>query len=238
MFSTKLFQKSVSAVAMTAVMTVFSMVTLASAPAVGAELTVVGQVTVNGSAAVSGSTIASGSTISTGEGSSATINLGKMGRIELLANSALSLNFNQGQMTVVMSSGKARLMNTAGVATTVATKHVTVIADAAQSNSFGVEIECAHTHVDTFAGLVTMRTGNSDKQVAAGSNSIAGNAEQTGCQPCYRPDKTPLPVASIGSLPVAAILLLVGGTIGTAILVGTKNDNENTGTGVVVSPVR
>ncbi len=238
MFITNILKKSLSALTLSAVVCTFSMVSLAGGAQTGADVTVIGQVAVNGTAAVTGATIASGSTVSTGEGSSATVNISKVGRIELLANSSMTLNFNAGQMTIVMSSGKARLMNTAGIATTVATKDTTVIADSSQSNSFGVEIECGHTHVDTVAGLVTMRTGTSDKQVAAGSSSVAGNVAQTGCQPCYRPDKTPLPVASIGSLPIAAILLLVGGTIGTAIIVGTKNDNENTGTGVVVSPVR
>lgn len=235
---TNIINKTISVLALSALMTSFSMVTLAGTAKVNGEITVVGQVSVNGASVVSGSTVASGSVITTGENASASINLGKAGRVEILSNSNITLNFGAAEITAVMTSGKARIMNTAGVATTIATKDATVIADSSQANSFAVEIECAHTHVDTVAGLVTMRTGNNDKQVAAGMNSVAGNAAQTGCQPCYRPDTAPLPLASIGSLPIAAILALVGGTIGTAILVGTRGDSEATGTAVVVSPVR
>jgi len=238
MRNTNVIKKAISLVTLTAMMSTFSMVALAGSKTANAEITVSGQVSVNGTTAVSGATVVSGSTITTGGNSSATINLGKAGRIEVLANSGITINFNAAEITAIMTAGKARFMNAAGVATTVAAKDATVIADSSQSNSFAVEMECGHTHVDTIAGLVTMRTGNSDKQVAAGMNSVAGNPAQTGCQPCYRPDLAPLAVASIGSLPIAAILLLVGGTIGTAIIVGTKNDSETTGTTVVVSPVR
>lgn len=237
MRNTNILRKLTSALTLVAMMSTFSMVTLAGTTSANAEISVVGQVSVNGAAAVSGSTIVSGSVITTGEGSSATVNLGKAGRVEVLPNSSLTLNFSAAEITAVMTSGKARVMNSAGIATTIATKDATVIADSSQSNSFSVEIECSHTHVDTVAGLVTMRTGTSDKQVAAGISSVAGNASQTGCQPCYRPDATPLPVASIGSLPIAAILALVGGTIATAILIGSS-DNGSSGTATVVSPVR
>ena len=67
------------------------------------------------------------------------------------------------------------------------TKDATVIADSSQSDNFLVQVECSHTHVDTTSGLVTMRTGSSDKQVVAGTSAIAGNLAQKGCAPCLRP---------------------------------------------------
>lgn len=238
MLSKNLMTKSVSLLTLVAVWCTFSMVALAGTKDANGEVTVIGQVSVNGTAVATGATIVSGSTITTGEGSTATISLGKAGRVELLANSNATLRFSASEITAVISSGKIRVNNNAGVATTVAARSATVIADASQSNSFAVELECGHTHVDSIAGIVTMRTGEFDKQVAAGTSEVAGNMNQTGCQPCYRADKTPLPVASIGALPIAAILLLVGGTIGTAIIVGTQGDSTTTGTTVVVSPVR
>src|SRR5688572_15065961 len=83
------------------------------------EITVVGQVTVNGQPAVSNSTIVSGSTIVTGSNSSAIISLGKTGRIEVLADSNFVLNFSESNIVGILSSGKARVANAAGVATTV-----------------------------------------------------------------------------------------------------------------------
>lgn len=230
--------KSASLFTLMAILSTFSMAALAvTAPAAG-EITATGQVAVNGTPAVSGSTVLSGSVISTGENSAATINLGSAGRFELLANSSVTLNFSAGEITAVMSTGKARVMNNAGVATTVTTKDAAILADAVQASSFDVEIECSHTHVDTFAGAVTMRSGTNDKMVAAGTNASVGNPNQAGCAPCYRPDSSVVPVASIGSMPVTAILLLIGGAIGTAVYVGQRGDSTTSGTATVISPAR
>lgn len=197
------------------------------------EITVRGQVTVNGQTAVSNATILSGSTIVTGAGSNAIISLGKVGRIEVMENSSITLNFSENSITAVLSSGKARIANAVGVAATVATKDATVIADSSMADNFTVEVECSHTHVDAIAGMVTMREGTSDKQVAAGTSASVGNLTQTGCKPCLRPDSAP-PVR-VGGWPW--LLLIAAGVAGAAILLGT-NENDSGGGAVVVSPTR
>jgi hypothetical protein len=216
------------------------MVAFAAAPNVTGVISVIGQVTVNGQPAVTNSTVISGSTITTGANSSAIINLGKIGRVELAADSNITLKFADNSIVGILSSGKARVSNTSGIATTITTKDSAVIADAGQANSFAVEVECSHTHVDTMSGLVTMRTGNNDKQVAAGTDATAGNLSQTGCQPCLRPNSAP-PVATLGlgALPIALILLAVAGAVGTAIIIGSNNETVLTpGQPIVVSTTR
>lgn len=237
MLSKNLIKKSLTLMTALAFWCVSSMVVLAAPKDITGEITVSGQVTVNGQAVVSNSTIVSGSSIVTGDNSTAVISLGKTGRVELLANSNITLKFTDTGITGVMSNGKIRVSNAAGVATTIATKDATVLADAGQANSFAVEIECSHTHLDTISGLVTMRTGNNDKQVAAGTDAVAGNLSQTGCQPCLRPGPD-VPVASIGALPLLAILLAAAGGIGTAIIIGGKNETTTGGGTVVVSTIR
>lgn len=216
---------------------VSSMVALAAPKDITGDITVSGQVTINGQAVVSNSTVVSGSNIVTGDNSTAVISLGKTGRVEVLANSSITLKFNEIGITGILSSGKARVSNTAGVATTITTKDAAIIADAGQSNSFAVEVECSHTHVDTISGLVTMRTGNNDKQVAAGTDAVAGNLSQTGCQPCVRPGPD-VPVASIGALPLVAILLAAAAGVGTAVVLGNSSDTTTGGGVVVVSTIR
>jgi len=213
------------------------MVALAAPKDITGDITVSGQVTVNGAAVVSNSTIISGSSVVTSDNSTAIISLGKTGRIELLANSNITLKFNETGITGILSQGKARVSNSAGVATTITTKDATVLADAGQANSFAVEVECSHTHVDTISGLVTMRTGSNDKQVAAGTDAVAGNLSQTGCQPCVRPGPD-VPVAAIGTLPLLAILLAAAGGVGAAILLGSDNETTTGGGTVVVSTNR
>ncbi|MEP6703344.1 MAG: hypothetical protein ABJB34_00905 [Acidobacteriota bacterium] len=228
------FRKITTSLTAAAVLCVYSMVGLAATRDLTGEITVTGQVSVNGQSAVSNSTIISGSTVVTGPGSSAVISLGKVGRIEVMADSNIVLNFSDSSIVGILSSGKVRVSDAAGVATTVTTKDTTVIADAAQANNFLVEVECSHTHVDTASGLVTMREGSSDKQVAAGTTATAGNLSQTGCQPCLRPNSAP-PVRIAG---FPWLLLAAAGVAGVAILLGGNNTTTPGGTVIIVSPTR
>lgn len=237
MLSKNLIHKSFTLLTAIAVWCVFSMVALAAPKDITGEITVTGQVTVNGQSVVSNSTVVSGSSIITVDNSTAVISLGKTGRVELLANSNITLKFTDSGITGILSVGKVRVSNAAGVATTITTKDAAIIADAGQNNSFAVEVECSHTHVDTVSGLVTMRSGNNDKQIAAGTDAVAGNLSQTGCKPCLRPGPG-VPVASIGTLPLVAILLAAAGGVGTAILVGSQSETTTGGGTTVVSAVR
>lgn len=210
------------------------MVVLAVPKDVTAEITVSGQVTVNGQSAISNSTVISGSTIVTGANSSAIVSLGKTGRVEILADSNLVLNFSATGITGILSSGKARVSNAPGVAATITTKDATVIADAGQADTFLVEVECSHSHVDAATGVVTLREGATDRQVAAGTSATAGNLSQTGCKPCLRPDSAP-PVKAGGLW----VWLAVIGVAGVAVFYGLKDeDPDDGGEVIVVSPVR
>lgn len=232
MFVKNCFSKFIASFTAIAVLCVSSSFAFVGGKDVTGEITISGQVTVNGQNAVSNATIVSGSTIVTGANSNAVISLGKMGRVEVMADSNIVLNFSDNSIVGVLSAGKARVSNAPGVAATVSTKHTTVIADVSQADNFLVEVECGHTHVDTTAGVVTMREGIADKQIAAGTSATAGNLEQTGCQPCLRPDSAPK--VRTGGWPW--LFLIAGGVAAAAILIGTNN-NPGGGT-VVVSPTR
>jgi len=241
MLGTNTIRKSITVMTAVAVWCVYSMVALAAPPPdITGEITVSGQVTVNGQAAMSNSTIASGATVNTAKGSSAVVSLGKLGRVEMSEDSGMTLKFSEGSLIAMMTSGKARFMSNAGVATTVTTKNATILGDTGQANSFAVEVECSHTHVDTASGLVTMREGTSDKQVAAGTSAVAGDLSQAGCKPCMRPGSAaPVPVAGIGTAGLALILLGAAGAVGAAVFLGSEDNDITTGGGtVIVSPVR
>lgn len=235
MLGTNRFRKLITSFTAVAVLCVYSSVVLAASKDLTGEITVTGQVLVNGQTAVSNATIISGSTIVTGADSGAVVSLGKTGRVEVLADSNLVLNFSDGSIVGILSSGKTRVSNAAGVATTITTKDATIIADAGQSDNFSVEVECSHTHVDTTSGLVTMREGSTDKQIAAGTSASAGNLSQTGCKPCLRPNSAP-PVRFGGPW---WLILAAAGVAGTAILLGRRQNDTTIGGGtIIVSPTR
>jgi hypothetical protein len=228
-------RKFISITTLAAVWCVYSMVAFAMPVDNAGEITVTGQVTVNGQPAVSNSTLLSGAVIVTSAGSSAVVSLGKLGRVEILADSNLTLRFTDNSIVGVLSSGKARVSNSAGTAATVTTKDTTVIADSGQADNFLVEVECSHTHVDTTTGVVTMRIGSTDKQVVAGTTAVAGNLVQQGCAPCLRPNSTP-PTAVAG---FPWLLLVAAGAAGIGIWLGTQSDDTSFGGGVgIISPVR
>lgn len=229
------FRKITTLFTLAAVWCVYSMVAFALPKDAAGEITVSGHVTVNGQTAVSNSTVLSGSQIVTGADSSAIVSLGRTGRIEILANSSLTLSFSDNTIIGTLSEGKYRISNAAGVATTMATKNATVIGDTGQANNFLIEVECSHIHVDTTSGVVTMREGTKDKQVAAGTTATAGDLTQTGCKPCLRPGSAP-PVAIAGW---PWLILVAAGVAGAAIFLGTRENDTTLGGGaVIVSPTR
>lgn len=242
----KIIRKSVSLLAAVAVWSAFSMSVIAAPDDMMGEITVTGgQVTVNGQNVASGSTISSDNTIVTGTNATATINLGKNGRVEILSDSTLNLKFSNNSIVGMLTAGKIRVTNSAGVATSVTTRNATVIADAGQANSFGVDVGCAdearctQTFVETSTGMVTLRNGSTDKQVAAGTDATFGNPSQTGCKPCLRPGSVPpVATAGFGTGAVAALLLAAGGAALAAIFFSRKNDVELGGGAIVVSTTR
>lgn len=242
MLGKNIIRKSITFLTAIAVWSAFSMTAIAAPTDVMGEITVNGQVTVNGQSLISNSTLASGGTIVTGANSSAVVNLGKTGRVEILSDSSVTLKFTDNSIVGMLMAGKVRVSNTAGVAATVTTRNSTVIADAGQSNTFGVDVGCAdeerctQTFVETTAGLVTLRNGTSDKQVAAGTDASFGNPSQTGCKPCLRPGTSaPVVTAGLGAGAIAAILLAAAGAVGAAVLLNTNSGNETElGGGAVV----
>lgn len=240
MINKTFIHKTIAACLALAVWSVSSMVALAATPQSNGEITVTGTVTVDGRNAVSGSTVVSGSAINTAENSSAVVSLGKIGRVELGPNTALTLKFDNSGIYGTLNSGKVRVMNMNGFNANITTLEGLTIADANQANTFVVEKECGHTHVDTITGLVTLRSGGNDKQVAAGTDALAGSLQQTGCKPCIRKGtEAPVPVLGLGLGPLVGLLLAAGIAAGTAVIIGgSKSDVNSGGNTTVLSPSR
>jgi hypothetical protein len=245
MLGKQIVRKSTTFLLATVILCVYSMVALAAPQDVTGEITINGSVMVNGQQAVSSSTIVSGSTIVTAANSSAIINLGKNGRVEVLDDSSLTLKFTENSITGMLSTGKVRVSNAAGIGTTFTTANSTVIADTSQANSFSIDVgcgdgaKCAQTFVETVSGLVTLRSGSTDKQVAAGTDASIGNPSQEGCKPCLRPNPNPgvFPVSGISSGALAALLIAVAAGVGAAIFFGTRGDAfDDIGGGPVKNP--
>ncbi len=112
-------RKALSMCLVVATIATYSMVALAGSERVAGELSVSGKiingetpfVKVNGEAAQSGRSIFSSSTIATPENASATINIGKVGKIELAPNTTLALSFDEKGINGDLLAGRVTVLN-------------------------------------------------------------------------------------------------------------------------------
>jgi len=230
-------RKSIAFSVAVAVLSVYSMVALATPGQKGpsGELSVSGQVTVNGQAAISGATIFTDSVVTTGANSSAVVSLGKLGRVELFPNSSVKVSFSEANISASLEAGRIQVSTLAGVSAIVTAKDGAAVADARQASTFMVDIECGNMIVASQGGLVELRAAGKSVPVAAGTSESAGTP-QPGTR-CTRLTKS----ESFGKLSggaLAALLLAAGGAVAAAILAGNSNDLNFGGTVVVVSPTK
>lgn len=121
----KMIKGALTVCSMSAVLTVSSMVALAGSVKPVGELTVSGsdgQATVNGEPVKSGRTVFASSTITTPEGTTAILNMGKGGKIELAPGTTYTIapdgslsggSLSNGSLTV-LSGDSINVMNSAG----------------------------------------------------------------------------------------------------------------------------
>jgi hypothetical protein len=230
-------RKSIAFALAIAVLSVYSMVALASPGQKNAgELSVSGQVTVNGQAAISGATVFSDSVIVTAANSSAVVSLGKLGRVELMQNTTVKLSFTDNNISASLDAGRLNVATTAGVSAIVTAKDGAAVADASQAANFLVDVECGDMRVNSQGGMVELRAGGKTTAISAGTTETAGTP-QPGTR-CTRLSRPPMPGISGGAL--AALLIAAGGAVAAAILAGRSSNNDiNFGGSVtVVSPTK
>jgi hypothetical protein len=99
------------------------------------QLIASGPVTVNGNKAITGTTVFTGSNIAVdcANGNSAFVNLGRLGRIELVAGTRLTLRFSDGMISGDLQDGKAIISTPGGVKVAVNTPDGVVSTDCAQT---------------------------------------------------------------------------------------------------------
>jgi hypothetical protein len=231
MISKNWSRKPIAACVAVAILSVYSMVVLASpaAKAPSAELTISGQVTVNGESMVSGGTVFSDSVITTAEKSSATVNLSKLGRVDLSPSSNLKLSFNEKSIMGLLDNGTAHVSTLAGTAVNFTTKDGVVVVDGSQATSFTVNVVKGVTFLTTHSGLAQLHVGSAVKNVAAGESVTAGTPNPKD-DPGDDDDKM-----SGGEL--AALLLLGAGAVAGILYAAMHNNDLNFGgSDIVVSP--
>jgi hypothetical protein len=138
-------RRTVSSGLMVAILATYSMVALANDGKATGELTVsalsfsgeASSVTVNGEAAKSGRTVFSSSTIVTPENSSAVINMGKAGQIEIAPNSNITLSFDSSSAHADLNSGSVTVLNSANGVSVTANGSTSVLPAGSSASASG-----------------------------------------------------------------------------------------------------
>ena len=174
MISKTLLRKFIAVWVTAAILTMTSVMTAATPVVRSGGLSVTGQVTVDGQNVISGGTFFSDSTIVTAADSSATLSLGRLGRIELPANSSLTLSLTDNTLVGTLHAGRGYVTTPAGVFVNIATKDGLVSVDGTRATSFTINSE-NNTMVATETGLAELRTRDGIEEIGSGQNAVAGS---------------------------------------------------------------
>lgn len=140
MNSKTMIRKALSLCLIVAIYATYSMVALAGTERIAGELLISGKnssVKVNGETAQSGRSIFSSSTVSTPENTSAIINLGKLGKLELAPNTTANISFTDKGINGDLLSGKITVLGAADAVSIKTTEGKTVKLNAGESVSTG-----------------------------------------------------------------------------------------------------
>jgi hypothetical protein len=230
------FRKALAIALMLSVGGFYSLITNSalaqSAAKAAGELSVKGNVTINGTSAISGATIFSDSLVKTQRGGGATINLGKLGRVQLGPESEMRLRFADGSIGGNLTSGRAVLSAPTGVAISIATSEGVTTADGKQASALTIDVTCGNTRVAAGRNGAKVTAGGKDQYVAAGSEVAVGQAQAPRCTRLSTAREPGLSSGAVAALVIAG----VGGAVG-GIVAATQSDDV-TPTSIVVSGFR
>ncbi|HZS06416.1 MAG TPA: hypothetical protein VFD58_16375 [Blastocatellia bacterium] len=205
------------------------------------ELSVRGNVTLNGVNAISGATVFSNGTVRTADNGSATVNLGKLGRIELAPNSEMVMSFADNNIGGTLRSGRATVSTPAGVGISVVTADGNAVADGAQAAVLVVDVTCGNTRVAATRSGARVTSGSKVEYVAAGQEVAVGTQSQTTGSRCTRLAATAAAASGAGAgLSAGAIAALIIAGVGGAVagIVAASQSDSTSATGIIVSSFR
>ena len=198
-----------------------------------------GAVSLNGMGAASGATVFSGSQIKTDTNGSAIISLGKLGQVDLGADSELTLTLDAGAIGGHLRAGRATISAPVGIAVNVTTADGIAVADGKQASVLTVDVTNGNTRVASARSEAKVTVGDKVEMVAAGQEVSVGTPQQQSGQ--QNKNKKKGGAVGFGGLsPVALFTLIVlgvGGAVG-GIIAATQGDNTNSSTTGTLSNFR
>ncbi|MEP7340586.1 MAG: hypothetical protein ABI977_22840 [Acidobacteriota bacterium] len=132
------------------------------------ELASASQVTINGKSAAGGQTLFSNSRIKTAKQGRATINLGKLGRLELGPETDLTLKFSPGTVDGELVGGRVMLSSSSGVSVSVKTAKGLVTSAGKTATVMTIEMLNDQDRVAAHLGEVNVASAGKNDRILAG----------------------------------------------------------------------
>lgn len=181
-----------------------------NSPRLTGDLWVTGAVTLNNIPATSGVTVFNNSQIKTTRNSSATVNLGKIGRIKLEPEADIMLQFSGNLIGGTQKSGLAAVSANQGVKTKVTTPHVLIESDGSQLGLVSIEVKSEYTCVMVNRGVTTLTSGRKVTQLNQGQalSFDANGPEKTGHCEGLKAASYVKPLGVVGAVSAATLIPL------------------------------
>jgi hypothetical protein len=130
-----------------------------NAQRIAGDLWLTGAVTLNGTSVSSGIAVFNNSQVKTSRGSSATVNLGKLGRIKLEPESEMVLQFDNGLIGGNQIAGLTAISANKGIKSKISTPHVLVEGDGAEVSLVSIDVKPEYTCIVVNRGSVRFTSG-------------------------------------------------------------------------------
>lgn len=209
-------------------------------PSLAGSLSVRGSVTLNGVNVSNGATVFDGGQIRTGSNGSAIISLGKMGQVELAADSEIVLKLENGIIGGNLRSGHTTVSAPAGVGVNVLTADGVAVAEGKESTVMSVDVACGNTRVTSSRSEAKVTAGNRVEIVAAGQE-VAVGTQSSGAQRCPRMAIETARIAQgtalSGAATAALVIIGLGGAI-TGITMAVQGDGTTSNASGILSGFR
>ena len=181
-----------------------------NAQRVAGDLWLTGAVTMNGTSVTSGITVFNNSQVKTARGSSATVNLGKLGRIKLEPESEMILQFANGLIGGNQLAGLTAISANKGIKSKVTTPHVLVEADGSNVGLVSIDVKPEYTCVVVNRGSVRLTAGPKVSYLSQGqalSFNARGPETMSHCEG-LQSSRLAKPLAVAGAVTAATLIPL------------------------------
>lgn len=191
-------------------------------PKSAGELTSANQVLLNGRPAAAGHTLFSNSRIKTAKRGGGTINLGKLGRVELGPETEITLKFSPGTMDGELAGGRLTLSSSSGVRVSITTAKGLVTSTGKTATVMTIEVLDDQARVAAHLGEVNVASADKNERIVAGEEiALVKQQQNTNWQ------HRKLLITTAGVLGTGGVVAATGiGQVGQTVLPAAVNSQS------------